>query len=70
MTTMALQGFQNSLIKYYHSYIGNREINWKAQLGEDINWGLSFDYLKEADTETIQNQHQRMTVVTRFTEWL
>ena len=38
------------LIRYYQSYLGKREINWKAQLGEDINWGLSFDYLKEADT--------------------
>ena len=41
---------KQDLIKYYHSYLGAREINWKAQLGEDINWGLSFDYLKEADT--------------------
>ena len=41
---------KQDLIKYYHSYLGTREINWKAQLGEDINWGLSFDYLKEADT--------------------
>ncbi len=41
---------KQDLIKYYHSYLGKREINWKAQLGEDINWGLSFDYLKEADT--------------------
>ena len=38
------------LTRYYQSYLGKREINWKAQLGEDINWGLSFDYLKEADT--------------------
>ena len=35
---------------YYNSYLGKRELNWKAQLGEDINWSLSFDYLKEADT--------------------
>ena len=41
---------KQDLIKYYQSYLGKREINWKAQLGEDINWGLSFDYLKEADT--------------------
>ena len=41
---------KQDLIKYYDSYIGKREIDWKAQLGEDINWGLSFDYLKEADT--------------------
>ncbi len=41
---------KQDLIKYYHAYLGKREINWKAQLGEDINWELSFDYLKEADT--------------------
>lgn len=38
------------LIKYYKSYLGKREIEWKDQLGEDLNWKLSFDYLKEADT--------------------
>ena len=41
---------KQELIKYYQSYLGKRELNWKAQLGEDINWRLSFDYLKEADT--------------------
>ncbi|XGB40548.1 MAG: site-specific DNA-methyltransferase [Cyanobacteria bacterium LVE1205-1] len=41
---------QQELITYYHSFLGKREINWKAELGDDINWALSFDYLKEADT--------------------
>jgi hypothetical protein len=41
---------KQDLVKYYHSFLGKREINWKAQLGEDVNWALSFDYLKEADT--------------------
>ena len=41
---------KEDLITYYHSFLGEREINWKAQLGEDINWALSFDYLREADT--------------------
>ncbi len=42
---------KQDLIKYYkESYIGKREINWKDQLGEDLNWALSFDHLKEADT--------------------
>jgi hypothetical protein len=41
---------KQELIKYYRSYLGTREINWKTKLGEDINWALSFDYLKEADT--------------------
>ena len=38
------------LKKYYQSYHGNREINWKKQLGEDLNWALSFDHLREKDT--------------------
>ena len=38
------------LIKYYESYLGKREISWKKQLGNDLNWGLSFDHLREADT--------------------
>jgi DNA modification methylase len=41
---------KKELVNYYQSYFGKREIDWKAQLGEDINWRLSFDYLKEADT--------------------
>ena len=41
---------KKELLNYYQSYLGKREIDWKAQLGEDINWRLSFDYLKEADT--------------------
>ena len=41
---------RNELNKYYSSYLGKREINWKTQLGHDIDWHLSFDYLREADT--------------------
>jgi len=41
---------KQDLIKYYDSYVGKREIRWKDQLGYDLNWGLSFDHLKEADT--------------------
>jgi hypothetical protein len=40
----------NELKHYYQSYHGEREINWKSKLGDDLNWLLSFDYLKEADT--------------------
>ena len=29
---------KKDLLKYYDSYIGKRETDWKAQLGEDINW--------------------------------
>jgi hypothetical protein len=41
---------KNELDQYYQSFLGKREIDWKASLGEDVNWTLSFDYLKEADT--------------------
>lgn len=38
------------LINYYQSYNGQREVNWKRKLGEDVNWTLSFDHLREKDT--------------------
>lgn len=41
---------KKELAKYYSSFYGRREIEWKKQLGDDIDWRLSFDYLKEADT--------------------
>lgn len=41
---------KEDLLKYYDSYYGKKEIDWKNKLGDDLNWALSFDYLKEADT--------------------
>lgn len=41
---------KSDLVEYYESHIGKREIKWKNKLGEDIDWHLSFEYLKEADT--------------------
>lgn len=41
---------KEDLKNYYDSFYGKREINWKEQLGNDLNWHLSFDYLKESDT--------------------
>lgn len=41
---------KNDLIAYYESFYGQREIDWKDKLGDDLNWALSFDNLKEADT--------------------
>ncbi|MFA5858670.1 MAG: DNA methyltransferase [Elusimicrobiota bacterium] len=38
------------LKQYYQSFLGQREISWKEKLGKDLNWALSFDYLKEAET--------------------
>lgn len=41
---------KDELIKYYDSVNGNKEINWKNQLGNDLNWALSFDQYRETDT--------------------
>lgn len=41
---------KNELIRYYQSYYGERELSWKNTLGEDLNWRLSFDYVKESDS--------------------
>ena len=38
------------LKKYYKSYNGKRELSWKKNLGNDLNWTLSFDNLREVDT--------------------
>ena len=38
------------LIEYYKSFNGQRETNWREKLGNDLNWALSFDNLKEKDT--------------------
>ncbi len=49
----AAQVSKEELIKYYNSYNGHREVSWKDQLGNDLNWTLSFDHYKEAEI----NQH-------------
>src|SRR3989338_5358708 len=41
---------KHELINYYKSYNGHRELSWKDQLGKDLNWALSFDQYKEAET--------------------
>lgn len=41
---------KQELINYYKSYNGYRELSWKNQLGNDLNWALSFDQYKEAET--------------------
>ncbi len=40
----------NDLKQYYDSRCGKREIAWKKHLGNDLNWMLSFDNLREKDT--------------------
>lgn len=46
----SIQVVLQDLINYYKSYNGQRENSWKNQLGEDLNWALSFDQYKEAET--------------------
>jgi len=41
---------KSELISYYKSYNGYRETSWRVQLGADLNWKLSFDQYKEAET--------------------
>ncbi|MDR1478912.1 MAG: hypothetical protein LBJ00_08215 [Planctomycetaceae bacterium] len=41
---------QNDLIQYYQSYNDSREINFKERFGGNLNWALSFDKYKEAET--------------------
>ena len=40
----------DDLKKYYESWMGKRETIWKKRLGDDLNWALSFDHLREKDT--------------------
>jgi len=37
-------------LKDYYSNNLKKQNNWKNKLGEDLDWGLSFEHLKEADT--------------------
>ncbi|MGI9037172.1 MAG: DNA methyltransferase, partial [Pyrinomonadaceae bacterium] len=39
---------KNDLVDYYKSY--KREDEWKKQLGEDLNWALSFEQFTESET--------------------
>ena len=41
---------KTELINYYKSFNGQRESIWREKLGDDLNWALSFDHLKEKDT--------------------
>lgn len=41
---------KDELASYYESYKNSREYSWKNQLGEDLNWALSFDQHKESET--------------------
>lgn len=44
------QVLKQELIEYYKTYNGKRQISWKDKLGDDLNWALSFEQYKEAET--------------------
>jgi DNA modification methylase len=41
---------KNELLAYYDSYAESRARSWKTKFGDELNWTLSFDQYKEADT--------------------
>ena len=50
------QVIKEELMEYYKEQKKSREQDWKEQLGEDLNWALSFEQYKEA--ETTKNVHR------------
>lgn len=41
---------KEELVEYYADFKSQREIEWREKLGDDLNWALSFDNLKESET--------------------
>ena len=41
---------KSELQEYYDEYYSTREEDWKEQLGDDLNWKLSFEKLPERET--------------------
>lgn len=49
---------KQELIRYYKSHISKRELEWKKELGDDLNWALSFDNLTEKErTKHVHRLH-------------
>ena len=46
-TTMVVK---EELMNYYKGQKKNKQESWKDELGEDLNWTLSFDQYKESET--------------------
>ena len=44
------QVIKEELIEYYKDQKKSKQEEWKEQLGEDLNWALSFEQYKEAET--------------------
>lgn len=48
----------DDLKNYYKSFNGQREAQWKKKLGNDLNWALSFDHIREKEsTKHIHRLH-------------
>ena len=41
---------KDELIHYYKEQKKNKQESWKEELGEDLNWALSFDQYKKSET--------------------
>ena len=41
---------KTELLHYYQSRSGKRQTDWEERLGEKLNWTLSFEQYKEAET--------------------
>jgi DNA modification methylase len=46
----------DELNEYYNFHNGNRIVNWKNKLGDDLNWDLSFE--KYSESETTKHVHR------------
>jgi len=50
--------YKSDLEIYYKSFNGKREAKWKKELGQDLNWALSFDNLIEKErTKHVHRLH-------------
>ncbi len=49
---------KSELLSYYREFFDKRKIEWKRQLGEDLNWALSFDHVPERErTKHVHRLH-------------
>ena len=48
--TSSLVIMKDELDEYYRTFHGQRQVEWKDKLGDDLNWALSFDNLPEKET--------------------
>ena len=50
---------RRELLTYYQEHSNTKHARWTQRLGDDINWALSFDHIKEADrTKHVHRLHQ------------